>query len=231
MMGLTLVAMLVMAVGASSAFASEFTLEGGGSIAGVTFSGVGTIPPEFETSGGAKVTCEKSESTGKVLNSKEAETVATFTESTGKKECEINGGLAGHATCGKSIVTEKLTIEPVEIGGTGSKRGVVLSNKKEEKGVMAKFTCTGTVGNVVVKGRLVCESKGANVGNNTVYENKGEVVCEKGTKAGEQLFTKITNSSEVFELKAEAGTIFKLTEKDAQITTEKLMYSANVKQT
>jgi hypothetical protein len=230
-----LVAVFAMsAVVASAAFASEFTVESGHTLAGTTFTGSGTAP-KFETSGGAVVSCETSKSTGTVKGSKEAETTVTYA---GK--CEINGGSAGTGTCtnvtGKQeIITEKLTIEPVEIAaGTGvsepTERGVLITNKKEEKGMLSKFECTGNAGKVEVKGRLVCESRGKNVKNTNVFENKGEVVCAKGSKAGEQLYTKITGSSETFEMKATAS-IFKITEKDAQITTEQLTYSQNVKQT
>lgn len=227
-LGLALVAMAVMVVGASAAFgASEFKAKGGGNPAGITFTGSGNTAT-FETETKATVTCEKSKSTGKVLSSKEAEVTITY-----EGKCKLAGAAAGNGSCSnvtgtENIKTETLKGKPGTVpNAAGTKRGLLITGNT--KGELAKFTCQGGV-TITVTGAVVCESTPVKTLSLT-----GKVICAKGAKAGEQLFTEIEvegkqETGKFLEAEGKVGFI-KFLEKDSQVTTETLTYSAEIEQT
>lgn len=224
-----LAALLVMAVGASAAFgASEFKA----AKFPVSFTGSGGAA-RFESDGSGfggtpnVITCEKSKSSGSVVGKSEAKVIVTYEEGTGKKECEIKGSANGK--CGKTIKTEELKVHPEEIGGTGTKRGLLFTSTLASK-VLAVVHCPGVFGaeEVKVEGELICESSPVKTPTTT-----GTVTCkeeESGGKEvpGEQLFTTITGSSTEHLMKATGPFT---NEEDAQVTTEMLTYKENVEQT
>lgn len=216
---LTAMAILAMTVGASVAFgASEYKTSGSFP---VTFTGKSSKASRFESTGKNYVECEKSSSKGEVKSAKEALATVTY-----EGKCKVEGVFKG--SCEEPIVTKVLKVEPGDKLGPatgGSKVGVLF--KPAEGELLAEPTCEGH--KLPVKGQLVCENPKPGVSSTS-----GSVVCKK-TGPGTQEFTEI----EVFgtkltkqELKAEATVLgFKITEKDAQETSEELTYSKAVEQT
>jgi hypothetical protein len=212
--GVGLVAVFAMSVGASAAFgASEFKTEK----FPVTFTGTGGIA-KFESTGKEFVECEKSKSKGEVKGALEAKVTVEYS---GKCHAE---GPKLKATCSEPIVTKELKVQPGdEIGkvGAGKEPGQLFTPK--EGAVVAEPKCLVTI---KVKGSLVCASPTAGK-----LSTSGETAC-KETAAGAQEFTAIKIGTEArktgLALVAEAP--FVETEKEAQITTEKLTFSAAVEQ-
>jgi hypothetical protein len=220
-LGIALVAVFAMsAVVASAAFgASEFKTK----TFPVTFTGKGT-DPEFESAGKNIVKCEKSESTGKVTGATAAEVAVTYS---GNCELKAETPLKITEKC-PTIKTTALATEPVEKLNKSTKTGLDI---KAKSGAIAEFTCEGSDKvKVKVTGSVICES--TPIGKKAT---KGEIICKQTATPGEQEFTEATNSKkEVFKDSLEAEStlsIFKLKEKDAQITTEAVSYSAEIEQT
>lgn len=218
------IAMLVAVMGASAAFgASEFQTNEG-ALAGTTITGTGGAAT-FETEKGATVTCEHSSSTGKINSALEAEVQVTYS---GK--CELKGASAGNGACTNPITTKELLVQPGIIAG-GTERGLDFTAS-----TLAEFECGSFIkAKIKVTGSAICESRGSNVGPSSVYLKTGEVVCAKGTKAGEQLYTSINIAGTADEgdfLTAEGESFgIKTTEKDSQTTTESLTYGKSMRQT
>lgn len=221
--GLALVAVFALsAVAASAAFAgSEFLAEGGASPAGITVKGKGGLAT-FESTGGAKVVCNKSESTGTFKSALEATALVKYSG-----ECKLTSSLA-NSSCTEPIETKELKVLPGSKVGTNATRLEVFLPVTGE--TMAEFTC-GSV-KVKVTGGVICKN------NKFALSLTGEVEC-KQTGAGKQEFTEALSwNAEGAEadikdsLEAESTlSIFKLLEADAQTTTEELTFSKKVEQT
>jgi hypothetical protein len=210
----------VSAVGASAAFAvSEFKATS----FPVTFTGKGDGLSRFETPSGSTVTCEASSSFGKVLSAFDVDVKITYSICSLKATSPI--GVTD--TC-PNVLTKLLLITPVDKLGGGTKTGVLVA--AVGGGAITSFTCTGTsTVEVVVKGSVICESQP--IGVSTL---KGVVACRQGASLGEQEFKTATNRNGLVTedfLEAESTlSIFKIKEKDAQITQELITYSAPVEQ-
>lgn len=219
------VAMLFMATGASAAFGSEFQTAGKGNPAGVTFTGKGGAAT-FETEKGTTVTCEKSASSGKLLNGLEAEVTSIkytgkCTISIGSAECESTGAGKGN------ITTNTLVVQPgTEIG---NKKTRLQDVSAKSGGTLVEFTC-GSI-KVKVTKSVICENTKPESGVTTT------LVCAKkaGGKDGEQKFVEMERDNKevvknFLEAEAEVAGI-KLKEKDSQTTSETLEFSEAIQQT
>ena len=215
----TAVAMLlVMAIGASAAFArSEFKFS--------------SFPDNFEGKGGrvtieaehgSTVTCEKSETKGKMTGFTLLEVAVTYSGN-----CELKSAEFEFTEKCPTITSSVLLVETVDKLNKGTKAGLYY---KPKSGAIAEFTCEGSHKvKVKVTGSVICESTPI-----AKATTKLEVICKRTAKAGEQEFTEATNSSgKVFTafLKAEGFPVFGPEEKDALITTEVLTFIAPIEQT
>jgi hypothetical protein len=223
--GLALVAVFALsAVAASAAFAgSEFLAKGGANPAGITFKGTGG-KAFFESEGGNKVVCEKSESTGKFESALEARVTVTYSG-----ECKLEGTLKNKCP---TIKTKELKVIPgSKVGANETRLEVFLPVSGE---TLAEFSCEGT--EIKVTGGVICKN------NKPALGLKGEVECkelpEAEKKLGLQEFKEALSWEGAEEkdikdeLKATATLGFiKITEDDAQNTTEALTFSAEVEQT
>ena len=215
--GLCLVAAFALsAVAASAAFgASTFLGKGGASPKGITFKGEGG-KAFFESKGGNKIECEKSKSAGEFLSELEAK--VTSLEYSGN--CKLSGIV--NSKCTEPIKTKELKVlAGSEVGEPKTRLEVFLPKSGT---VMAELTC-GEV-KVKVTGGVVCKNIKFTLGL------KGEVEC-KQTAAGVQAFNEAETDSGVIKDSLEAEStlgVFKLKEADAQTTTEKLTFSAEVEQ-
>lgn len=215
----TVVALLVMATGASAAFGfSEFKTNKWP----VSVTGKGGALT-LEAEGGGKVTCEKSSMAGMFTSFTLLKIALTLS---GK--CEVKDTLFGEfPTCTEPIKSEELDLSPGEISG-GSKRGLLFKPASGE--VVAKLECHGQkfTTKATVKGALVCENPHPGKLSTTL-----EIVCADAAPA-EQLYTSINVGGTLLskqELKAEATDLLKITEKDALATTEVVTFGAEVEQT
>jgi hypothetical protein len=199
------------AVAATTAFGaeSEFLAKGGVNPAGIKIEGKGGLA-FFESAGGNKVECEKSESLGEFKDELEAR--ITLLEYSGN--CKLTGTL--NSTC-PSISLKELNVLP----GTevGSETVRLLEFLPRIEPTLTEFTCGST--KIKVVGGVICRN------NQPALGVTGEVICKELTKLGDQEFKKaIVNGKEAtdsLEAEATAG-IFKLKEEDAQNTTEELKY-------
>jgi hypothetical protein len=216
---LTVVAMIVMAVGASAAFAgglSEFK----GNTTKNTFHGVGGLAT-FTSEKGTTVMCNTSLSTGEVTSAQSAKLVVTYSGN-----CKLANAPIGNGACESPIKTEELKATPIVIAGMlSSNRGLLILPASGSE--IAKFKC-GSV-SVKVKGGVICEDE-PNTGK---PGTKGKVTCAQGTKNGEQLYTsgESVDKTVSTSLTAEATDIFTLTEKDSQATEEAVTYLESIEQT
>jgi hypothetical protein len=224
--GLALVAVFALsAVAASAAFAgSEFLNESNASPAGITVTGKGGLAT-FESTGGAKVVCNKSESTGTFKSALEATALVKYSG-----ECKLTSSLA-NSTCAEPIETKELKVlAGSKVGTNATRLEVFLPASNELNAPVAEFTC-GSV-KVKVTGGVICKN------NKFALSLTGEVEC-KQISAGKQEFTEALSWGEKGEeldikdsLEAESTlSIFKLLEADAQTTTEELKFSSKVAQT
>jgi len=226
--GLALVVVFAMsAMVASAAFgASEFQVESGHTLKGTTIKGTGGTA-KFETEGGEKIECEKSSSNGEVEKATVAKVTVTYSGN-----CHATGSLvSGPCENGsKDIKTNALTISPGEKLGPGSSTTNI--GLRFTATVLAKFKCETTPfgAEVEVKGNLVCESVGKNVGPSSEFLTTGEVVCTQSS-AGIQKFTEIEIGTKKETKQELSASVFGISEKDAQTTTEKLTYSQKIRQT
>jgi len=205
-------ALLVTAVGASSAFGfSEWLGVGGANPAGITIKGAGG-KAFFESAGKNKIECEKSESTGEFKGVKEASALVKY-----KGKCEISGKLNGK--CNEPIETTELIALPGTIAAAASGRGALFL--PASGAVMAKPVCAGVT--ITVEGGLVCETEPAKK-----LSLNGKVICRE-TAAGVQQFTEIEVGGKNEKDELIANAIF-TKEKDAQVTTETLTYNKEVEQ-
>jgi hypothetical protein len=224
---LAVVAMIVMAVGASAAFGfSEFKPGTGGKFP-IAFHGLGGLAT-FTSAEGTTITCHHSLTSGEVLSSTLADLKAKYTS-----DCLIENtplGVEEGAECGGSkIETNALDVKPITITGHLSSNRGLLIQPATSGGAIAKFSCGGIA--VEVKGGVICED----VPNTGKPSTSGLVTCaQNGTKNGEQLYTSGevlgTNVSKV-SLTAEAKDIFTFTEKDSQATEETVTYAEPIEQT
>ncbi|HEX3435111.1 MAG TPA: hypothetical protein VHT25_13745 [Solirubrobacteraceae bacterium] len=214
LLGLASVALIVMAVSASSAFGfSEFNAAGKANPAGITTKGAGG-KAFFESVGGNKVECEKSASTGKFVSHTEA--VVEKLEYSGN--CKLSGTIS--AKC-PTISIKELKVTP----GTNAGKPVDWFQPKVGT-TMAEFTCEST--KVKVIGSVICLNKKPTLGL------KGEVECKQTAKGKQEFkegeFLGKTETGKFLEAEATLG-FFKLKEEDAQNTTEVITSSAEVEQT
>jgi len=215
-------ALLAMSVGASAAFAfpefkaSKFPVE---------FKGTGGTAT-FESTGKNTVTCEKSESTGKVES---AISVLVDIVYSGKCTLKAVTPITVTEEC-PSIKTKSLLIMPVFI--LPSLRVGLLISAQAGEGAIAEFTCSGSDKvKVKVTGSVICLP--TPVGKPVTA---GEVICKKvAGKPGVQEFTESENSAKektLNHLTAESTLgIFKTSETDSQETTEKVEYKEPVELT
>ncbi len=226
--GLCLVAVFALsAVAASSAFgASEFQVESGGTLKGTTIEGTGGVA-KFETAKGEKIECEKSSSKGTVETATEAKVTVTYSGNCHATGSKVSGPCENGS---KNIKTNELTISPGEKLGPGSSTTNI--GLRFTATVLAKFKCEKTPlgAEVEVKGNLVCESVGKNVGPTSEYLETGEVVCSQSS-AGVQKFTEIEIGTKKETKQELMASVFGISEKDAQTTTEKLKYNKKIRQT
>lgn len=203
-------ALLVMAVGASTAFAFPEFKSSTGKFP-VPFKGTGGAA-KFESSGKNTVTCEKSKSTGEVK-----EAISALVTITYEGKCELKGIVT--EAC-PSITTKSLLVMPV-IDLPGGKPALLFS---AHEGAVAEFTCTGSNKvKVKVTGSIVCLTEPTGK-----FVKEGTVTCKKGAAAGSQEDEESENAAKektINFLEAESTLgIFKLKEKDSQETTEKVTY-------
>jgi hypothetical protein len=216
-------AMLVAAMGTSAAGASEFKSAGGFP---VTFLGEGVGRSTFLSENLNLVTCENSHAKGSVENSKLATTTITYLT-----KCELHSvsPTQFNEAC-PTITTNKLDVVPLSKLNGGALTGVLVLPFTGSE--LASFTCTGSNKvNVKVKGSVICES--TPIGPPEV--TKGEVICRPGTVHGTQQFSSGTapagNTVSSGLIAESTLSIFKITEKDSQTTTEQLTYSKAIEQT
>lgn len=207
-------ALLVMAVGASAAFArSEFKW----TKTPLSFTGkAGAVTLESES--GAVVTCEKSSSVGDLGSATKLEMGVTYEGNC--KLVDTNGAI--NESC-PTTTTKELVVEPGEKLGGGTKVGLYF--KPASGDVIAEFHCGSA--EVKVMGSFACES--TPIG--TIVTNLG-VLCQK-TGSGEQEFKTIEIDGKTVnaELKMESTGIFKVVEKVALVSTETLTFSSEIEQT
>ncbi len=209
-------AMLVAAMGATSAYAKpEFKTSG---TFPVSFLGEGLGKATFLSEGLNSVTCNDSHSKGSVLNSTLASVTITYLG-----DCLLKGTLSNSCP---TITTNELLLTPLSNLNSGTKLGLLVLPKSGTE--LASFTCGSA--SIKVKGGVVCEST---PGGKLVLA--GKVICKAGAKHGEQEFTSgegPTGSIFTTSLTAESTvSFFKITEKDSQETTEDVTYTAQVEQT
>jgi hypothetical protein len=210
-------ALLAMAVGASAYASAGFKTHSG--TFPVEFLGEGGAY-RFESAGKDTVTCENSHSKGSIVSSTLAKVTITYLN-----KCELKGIIS--ETC-PTITTKELLITPLDALNGGAKLGWLFVPRSGTE--LANFTCTGSgKTNVKITKAVVCESTPGGV-----MVTKGQVICRKGSSAGEQQFTSGTSPTGavlVGTLTAEATLgFFKITEKDSQETTENVTYKEAVEQ-
>jgi hypothetical protein len=225
-------AMLVAAMGASSAYAKpEFKTHSGNFP--VKFLGEGLGLSTFLSEGLNSVTCHHSHSTGEVKSPTDAKVVILYLtgcELTVEKE-PLNQKFKEGCP---DIKTLDLLIEPLsnlkDVGGNTTKLGLLIQAAVAGQPI-AEFECKGH-SNIKVKvtGSVVCESTPGGV-----PVKEGQVICkEGGAKHGTQLFTSGENSTGAIVgsgLIAESNAgIFTFKEVDSQTTTEDVTYSEEVTQ-
>lgn len=208
-------AMLVAAMGATSAYAKpEFKTNGSFP---VSFLGEGLGKATFLSEKLNSVTCNDSHSKGEVLSSTDATVTITYLG-----DCLLKGSL--NNSC-PTITTNELLLTPLSNLNGGTKLGVLVLPKTGTE--IAKFTCEGN--EIKVKGGVICEGT---PGGKLVTSSK--TVCKEGTTHGSQEFTSgegPTGAIFTTSLTAESTVIFfKITEKDAQTTTEDVTYTKEVEQ-
>jgi hypothetical protein len=215
--GVALVAVFAMSVGASAAIGHPSAFKTG--TFPVTFTGKGGVA-KFESAGGSKIECKESKSKGEVKGELEASVTIEY-----KGSCAISGILKG--TCVEPIKTSELLAQPgdeLSAAGTELPAGQKFTSKAKAGGLIAEPECAGT--KIKVEGNLVCENPEPNK-----LQTTGKVVCAQ-VKAGEQKFTAIKIGTKARETKLElVATAIFLKEKDAQTTTEELTFTAPVEQT
>ncbi|MHB1569460.1 MAG: hypothetical protein ACYC0H_09680, partial [Solirubrobacteraceae bacterium] len=154
------VSALVMATGASAAFASEWKLESGQSFP-VTVTGKGG-KATFESEKGNKVTSNESKSTGELTSATKGTAKVTYSGS-----CKLEGTIK--ASC-PTIETKALEVEPLSKLNGGTKTG---ADYRPASGTeMAKFTCGET--EITVTGSVICVSEPVEL-----FETDGEVICKQ----------------------------------------------------
>lgn len=213
-------AMLVTAMGATSAYAKpEFAVKATEKFP-VTFKGEGGLA-KFLGSKLNQVLCHDSTSTGEVTSSTDAKVTILYLSG-----CETKGAV--NETC-PDIKTNELLIVPLSNLNLGTKLGLlVLAAKAGE--TIATFKCNGGT-EVKVTGSVVCESTPGGL-----LVTKGQVICKEGTKHGEQEFksgedslgSTMVGGSLIAE--AKVFEFFKEKEPDSQETTEKVTYSKEIEQ-
>ncbi len=221
---LAVVAMIVMAVGASAAFGfSEFKFASGGKFP-ITFHGVGGLAT-FTSEKGTTVMCKNSLSSGSVETSAKAKLTVTYSG-----DCLIRNTplKVSEGACTEPIKTEELQAAPITITGMLSSNRGLLILPATAGGPVAKFTC-GSI-KVTVTGGVICEDE-PNTGKPATT---GKVTCAQGTTNGAQLYTSgesLGKTVSGISLTAEATDVFTFTEKDSQATEEAVTYSAAIEQT
>jgi len=217
-------AMLVAAAVGTSAASATPEFKTSGSFP-VEFLGEGLGKSTFLSPELNSISCNNSHSKGSVVNSALATVTITYLNS-----CELvveKSSLGKFKEACPNITTKELDILPVSKIGGGTKLGLLVQPKTGTE--LANFTCSGSNKvNVKVKGGVICEST---PGGKLVLE--GKVICKEGAKHGEQQFTTGTSKSGsvTSSLIAESTlSIFKITEKDAQVTTEDVTYAKTVEQ-
>jgi hypothetical protein len=218
---LALVAVAAMFV-AAAAGASEFKT----SKFPVSFKGVGLGLNLFQSENNNLIMCNKSSSTGTLESATLAKVTVTY------ETCELKAvsPISVSEAC-PNITTKELDIKPISKLNKGTKTGLLFA---AVSGAIAEFTCSGgDKVKVKVTGSVLCES--TPIGPPAVTE--GKVSCKKKAGVnGEQEFTEGENTQSKTTVKdaltAESTlSIFKVTEKDSQETTEDVTYSAAVEQT
>jgi hypothetical protein len=212
--GLTFVALSVMAMSASSAFGfSEFNGPAKANPAGTKITGVGG-KAFFESAGGNKVECEKSKSKGEFLSHTEGKVTTLEYEG----NCKLSGTV--NSTC-PTIPIKELKVTP---GHNGTSK--VLWFQPKVGTTLAEFTCGST--KVKVTGSVICLNKKPALGLKSEAECKQSAKGKQEFKEGE--FLGKTETGKFLEAEATLG-FFKLKEEDAQNTTEVLTATAEVEQT
>jgi hypothetical protein len=129
-----------------------------------------------------------------------------------------------------TITTNKLDVVPLsKLNGITGKTGLLILPFARSE--IASFTCSGSnKTEVKVKGSVICES--TPIGS---IFTKGKVICKAGTVHGTQEFSSGTapsgNTVSAGLIAESTLSIFKITEKDSQTTTEDLEYSKDIEQT
>jgi hypothetical protein len=167
-LGLALVALAVIAVGASAAFASPgFEVEGASFP--VKFTGKSTEAGKL-ISGSEEVVCATSESTGNVTKSAVEGVEITYHNCEGKLFGIPGGECQNQGSSTKAIKTNPLKGLPVDVSGYASGIGLEFSASSD----LTDFTCVGTGSTVhKITGKIICESKPANV-----FSTTGTIDCD-----------------------------------------------------
>jgi hypothetical protein len=214
-------ATLVATMGTSAAGASEWKFAS----FPITFLGEGLGRSTFLAEKLNFVACENSHSKGSFEDTTLATTTVTYLT---KCELESVTPLVFKEAC-PTITTNKLDVIPLSKLNGGTKTGsLILPFTGTE---LAKFTCSGSnKTEVKVKGSVICE--GTPIGS---LVTKGKVICKAGTVHGTQEFSSGTapagNTVSSGLIAESTLSIFKITEKDSQTTTEDLEYSQAIEQT
>lgn len=210
--------LLVMVVGASAAFASEWKATSWP----ISFEGKGGAVT-LEAENGNKLTCEASRMGGSFESFTRLKVTLTYS---GNCELKSVTPLKIEEGC-STITTKELAVQPGDKLNGGTKAGLSFSPASGE--VVAEFTCSGSDKvKGTVKGGFVCES--TPIGTPVT---KSEIIC-KQTSAGKQEFTSIVLAGKLTEetLKAESSlSVFKISEKTALSMTESVTWSTPVEQT
>ncbi len=218
------VALLAIAVGTSTADASEFKAPGGFP---VTLLGEGVGLSTFLSEGLNSVTCHNSHSKGSVTSSTDIK--ATITYLTGCELVVEKSSIGKFKEACPTITTKELLIVPLSKLNEGIKTGLLVLPATGTE--LAAFTCTGSnKAEVKVKGSVICEPTPIDT-----KITKGKNICKAATPHGTQEFTLGTNPSGTIVkagLTTETTIVgFKTTEKDSQETTENVTYAKEVEQT
>jgi hypothetical protein len=219
--GFALVAVFALsAMGASAVFGatlvtSEWLTSSGGSPAGITITGKGGLS-FFQSPGGNKVECEKSETKGEFLSSTDADVKVTYSGN-----CALSGTLSGE--CKSVITTNELLVTPASADNSATLRLVVILPVSGSL-VTENFTCGEVV--TMVYGGVICHVP------KFALSTTGEIVCHQVANGKQEYTLAVIDETLITDfLTAEASfSIFKIEEPDAQNTTEVLTYSSAVEQ-
>jgi hypothetical protein len=215
-------AMLVAAVGASPAGASEWKTSGRFP---VNFLGEGLGLSTFQSTNNNLVICHNSHTRGEIKSATLVKVTITYL--TG---CELiaKSPISFKEAC-PTITTKELDVEPLSNLNGGGKTGLLVLPAMRT--VLTSFTCTGVNKvKVEVRGSVICESTPIGV---LVLQSK-VIYKKQGNEAGVQEFTTGTlpeGKTVTAGLTMESTLdIFKATEKDSLETTRDVIYNEPVEQ-